>query len=196
MTDLVAERRRRSVRPLVVGISGYCGSGKSTLARRLVEALPGAVRIRGDDFLEPTRSHRRSTDWDGVDRRRLVGTVLEPHRAGRAGSFRRFDWGKRTLGAEEPLPRTDLVVVDLIGLFHPDALSHLDIRIWCDVDIETAAARGQARDRALGRDHARLWRDVWVPNERDFERRFAPMAQATALWDASGPGAREATTRS
>ncbi|WIE61177.1 AAA family ATPase [Curtobacterium sp. MCLR17_032] len=164
--------------PLVVGVSGHCGSGKSTLARALVDALPGAVRIRGDDFLDPTRSHRRSTDWDGVERLRLAAEVLEPHRAGRASTFRRFDWSAHTLGAPEPLPTTDLLVVDLIGLFHPEVRGLLDLAVWCDVDLDEAARRGIARDRELGRSHDDLWRDVWIPNDRDFAERFAPRESA------------------
>jgi len=180
--DLVASRRASARAPIVVGVSGYCGSGKSTLTRTLVERLPGAVRIRGDDFLDPVRSHQRSADWDGVDRPRLVSSVLEPHRAGRASTFQRFDWSVRALGPAEPLPRTDVLVVDLIGLFHPDALPHLDVSIWCDVDLDTAVRRGTARDRALGRWHDALWRDVWVPNERDFEDRYAPKDAASARY--------------
>lgn len=179
--DLVAGRRTSAGHPIVVGISGYCGSGKSTLARSVAGALPGTVRIRGDDFLDPERSHRRSIDWDGVDRARLTSSVLEPHRAGRASTFQRFDWSVRALGPVEPLPTTDVVIVDLIGLFHPDAMPHIDVAVWCDVDLDTAARRGMARDRRLGRDHDRLWRDVWIPNERDFEARFAPRGGAVVF---------------
>lgn len=60
----------------MVGISGYGGSGKSTLARRTVGDDPSMVRMRGDDFLDPSRSHRRSPDWDGVERVGLVHEVL------------------------------------------------------------------------------------------------------------------------
>lgn len=181
LIDLIAARRREADRPLVVGISGYCGSGKSTLARSLAKALMGAVRIRGDDFLDPARSHRRSSDWDGVDRQRLVSTVLAPHRAGQASEFRRFDWSTRTLGRPEPRPRTDVLIVDLIGLFHPEALPDIDLPVWCDVDLETSVRRGMARDRELGRRHEALWRDVWVPNEVDFADRFAPRRCAMVL---------------
>ena len=178
LLEQVRTLRRSARSPLVVGVSGHCGSGKSTLARALVDALPGAVRIRGDDFLDPTRSHRRSTDWDGVERLRLAAEVLEPHRAGRASTFRRFDWSARALGAPEPLPTTDLLVVDLIGLFHPEVRGLLDLAVWCDVDLDEAARRGIARDRELGRSHDDLWRDVWTPNDRDFAERFAPRESA------------------
>ena len=165
--------------PLVLGISGHAGAGKSTLARDLVEQVGGAVRMRGDDFLDPARSHHRSPDWAGVERVRLRDTVLRPFRERRTASFRRFDWGRRALGEPEPVPTGRLLVVDLIGLFHPEVLAELDLRVWCELDPATAAERGMARDHALGRDHDRLWREVWVPNERDFAERFAPREAAT-----------------
>ena len=84
--------------PIVVGVVGESGAGKSTLARVLVAALPDAVRIRGDDFLDPKRSHRRSADWDGVDRERLRDTVLQPFRESRPAEFQRFDWSRGALG--------------------------------------------------------------------------------------------------
>lgn len=185
MLERIVERQRSLDRPVVVGISGYCGSGKSTLARSLVATLPDAVRVRGDDFLDPARSHRRSDDWDGVERTRLVDTVLEPFRQGCPSTFRRYDWVRRELGPEETLPRAAVLVVDLIGLFHPEALPSLDETVWCDIDLETAARRGIARDRALGRDHSALWHDVWIPNERDFARRFAPRDSAGVHLDGS-----------
>lgn len=181
LIDEVGRVRAASGRPVVVGVSGFCGSGKSTLTRALVGAVPGAVRMRGDDFLDPALSHERSDDWSGVERVRLRDTVLEPFRAAAGGSFRRYDWSARSLGPEEPLPGGEVLVVDLIGLFHPTALPALDLTVWCDLDLETAAVRGQRRDRALGRDHERLWNDVWIPNERDFAERFDPRAAATVL---------------
>ncbi|GII99838.1 uridine kinase [Sediminihabitans luteus] len=197
LTDRIAAEQRLAGRPIVVGVSGYGGSGKSTLARRIVAAVPGAVRMRGDDFLDPVRSHRRSTDWDGVERERLVTEVLTPFRESRASTFRRFDWGVRALGAPEPVPVADVMVVDLIGLFHPDASPALDVAVWCDVDLATATSRGMARDADLGRRHDALWNEVWVPNERDFEARFAPRDRADLLVDvridtASTPAGAEA----
>jgi uridine kinase len=181
----IAERERASDHPVAVGISGFCGSGKSTLARSLVAALTDAVRMRGDDFLDPARSHRRSSDWDGVERERLVSTVLEPFRDERTSHFQRYDWARRALGPKEPLPQAKTLVVDLIGLFHPETLPTLDVTIWCDVDLDTAAHSGIARDRKLGRSHDALWYDIWLPNERDFERRFTPRDTAHLLYTPS-----------
>lgn len=180
-THLVAQTSATMSRPIVVGISGYGGAGKSTLARALVASLNGAARMRGDDFLDPVRSHRRSSDWDGVDRVRLVREVLAPFREQRASTFRRFDWARRALGEPEPVPSARILVVDCVGLFHPEALDALDIAVWCDVDLATATERGMRRDAGLGRDHTSLWRDVWIPNERDFDARYSPRERADAL---------------
>lgn len=186
--DAVLERvstaRAAAGRPIVVGISGYCGAGKSTLARALVVRGGGTVRIRGDDFLDPVRSHLRSSDWNGVERGRLADEVLRPFREGRPSEFRPYDWSAGRLGAPSPVPSAEVLVVDLIGLFHPEAVGLLDLRVWVDVDLETAARRGKARDEALGRRHDRLWDEVWVPNERDFARRFRPREHAHLVVDA------------
>lgn len=107
--SLIARRREDVGRPAVVGVSGYAGSGKSTLVRDVVEGEPRMVRMRGDDFLDPSRSHHRSRDWDGVERGRLVEEVLIPFREERAGVFRRFDWTRRALGAPEPVPTGEVL---------------------------------------------------------------------------------------
>lgn len=195
LVRLIERRVDAATRPFIVGISGFAGAGKSTLARALVARLDGAVRMRGDDFLDPTRSHRRSSDWDGVERERLVVEVLEPFRAGRTGTFRRYDWSARILGAPEPLPTGRILIVDQIGLFHPEALAALDLTVWCDTAPETAQQRGMARDAALGRAHISLWNDVWVPNDRDFAERFAPREHADVLFT-GGADAGGVTTAS
>ncbi|MGH3459250.1 uridine kinase family protein [Aeromicrobium sp.] len=163
---------------VVVGVSGYAGAGKSTLAHRVLDAVDDSVRLRGDDFLDPRRSHQRSDDWDGVERHRLRTEVLEPFRAGRPAVFRPLDWSTRQLGEPTPLPQASVLVVDAVGLLHPELLPCLDLTVWIVVDLEVAQARGMARDRAAGRDHDRLWTEVWTPNDRQFEHMFAPSAQA------------------
>ena len=180
------ENLRRHSPAVVVGVSGFAGSGKSTLTRRLAASIEGSARIRGDDFLDPHRSHQRSSDWDGVERIRLRREVLDPFRQGRPGQFRRFDWSTRQLGPPEPIPHAQVLLVDGIGLFHPELDGVFDFAIWVDLDPGTATERGKARDRELGRNHDRLWDEVWVPNDRDFLARFDPRATADLLFDNTG----------
>jgi uridine kinase len=172
------ERLRGETDRVAVGLSGYAGAGKSVLARRLVNELDDAVRVRGDDFLDPPRVHRRSPDWDGVERRRLLAEVLEPFRNGETVAVKTLDWATGRLGEPTPLPRASVLIVDSVGIFHPELLPWFDLTVWVDVDLQLAQTRGMARDRAAGHDHDRLWTEVWSPNDREFEQVFSSKAQA------------------
>lgn len=166
----------------VVGVSGFGGAGKSTLARELTKQVVGSVRLRGDDFLDPVRSHVRSPDWNGVERVRIRDEVVEPFLRSEPVNYQPFDWALRQLGPPVALPQADIVVVDAIGLFHPDILTSFSLKIWVDVALQDATLRGMERDERLGRSHQSLWRDIWVPNDRDFAERFSPAAHADILF--------------
>ena len=183
IVDSVARVREHS-EAVVLGVSGFGGSGKSTLARELVAVIPYSVRVRGDDFLDPERFHRRSPDWDGVERLRLRREILDPFRHKAPVLFHRFDWSSGRLGEPELLPDARVIIVDAIGLFHPELAEVFDVTVWMDVDLTVATERGKARDHRLGRDHDQLWDDVWVPNERDFLRNFDPRKSAQLIFDA------------
>jgi uridine kinase len=175
--------RSRDVRGRVaVGISGFAGAGKSVLARRLVDLVDDAVRLPGDDYLDPPRVHRRSADWDGVDRQRMRTEAFEPFRAGRDVLLRPLDWSTGQLGETTPLPHASVLIVDAIGIFHPELLPWFDLTVWVDVDLGLAQSRGMARDRAAGRDHDRLWTEVWTPNDREFAHTFTPAERADFLY--------------
>jgi len=180
----IGSARARSPR-IVVGVSGYGGAGKSTLARRLLEAVPDSARVRGDDFLVPALIRERSSDWSAIDRTRLRIDVLEPFRSGRPALVRRLDWGSGALQAPEPVPAASVLIVDAVGLFHPDLDALLDLRVWVDVDLATATERGRARDERRGDVDTGAWDAVWAPNERDFAERFAPRQRADLRYDPS-----------
>ena len=71
-----------------------------------------------------------------------------------------------------------MLIVDSIGIFHPELLPWFDLTVWVDADLQVAQSRGMARDQAAGLDHDRLWTDVWTPNDREFEQTFAPGERA------------------
>lgn len=176
------EQLRDSSLRVVVAITGFGGAGKSTLTKALVDAVPGSVRLRGDDFLDPVRSHQRSSDWDGVERVRLRTEVLEPFRRGDPVAFRPYDWDAGELGPITSLPAASVLLVDAIGVMHPDLDGCFDLTVWVDVDLETAGRQGRERDRRNGHDHDRLWAEVWTPNDRDFAEAFNPRERADLLF--------------
>ncbi|WP_270408922.1 hypothetical protein [Brachybacterium paraconglomeratum] len=53
---VISERRLERGRPILVGVSGYARSRKSALVREIVAGDSTMVRMRGDDFPDPSRS--------------------------------------------------------------------------------------------------------------------------------------------
>lgn len=147
-----------------MGVSGFAGAGKTTMAHRLVDEVGDGLRLRADDYLDPVRAHRPSSDW-ALDRDRLKREVVVPFRTGKPVMIRRLDWATRQLGAPTPLPRVSVLVVEGVGLFHPDLLESFDLTVWVDVDLQTARRRGRSRGR---------WNRVWTTNDRTFEHLFHP----------------------
>lgn len=143
-----------------------------------MDHITRSVRLRGDDFLDPIRSHERSSDWDGVDRTRMRKEAIAPFRRHERISYRPLDWTTRTAGPVRDLPDASVLLVDSIGIFHPELAGCFDLRVWVDVTASSALRRGMARDRANGHDHDRLWTDVWAPNDLNFARNYLPKSSA------------------
>lgn len=100
----------------------------------------------------------RSDDWHGFDRKRLVKQVLAPlacdvHKL----SYERCDdWD-----TWEPIPTQVVVerfvILEGVGLFHPDLIPYLNYRIWLDVPLTEASAQGIVREHRLGRNPGDVW---------------------------------------
>lgn len=142
----------------VVAISGYGGSGKSTFARVLNESIPSSTVLAIDDYYSPIPLP--DDDWAAYDRRQLRQALL--------------------VAREQS--DLKLIICEGVGLLHPDSLDMYDLKVWIDVDIETATDRGMRRDREEYKvDHDRLWREEWVPTEIRFEAKHRPKEQANYL---------------
>ncbi len=170
-------------RPVLVGISGFGGAGKSTLAEALHRSLPGSAVVPGDEFMRERPSAARSDDWSSVDRSRLVEQVLRPISLGQEASYQIYDWDAEALGRWVPVRATSAVIVEGVGLFHPELIPAFDLRVWIDVDLDTATARGIQRDTVVySNPQTDLWERVWKPNDEEFFRRFSPDRAADLLY--------------
>jgi uridine kinase len=167
----------------IVGVSGFGGSGKSTLAEALRHQLPGSVVVPGDEFLRERPPAERSDDWSSVDRERLVRQVLAP--AHQDGTVRYQVLGPRAgaLGPWVEVSGASALIVEGLGLYVPELVGLFDLRVWIDVDLDTATARGRWRDKHdYDNEQADLWTGVWAPNDRAFFERFRPDRSADLLF--------------
>lgn len=173
-------------RPPVVGISGFGGAGKSTLATLLQERMPGSAVVSGDEFLLARPPVRRSDHWVDVDRDRLREQVLTPARHGQSIRHQVWDSASAAPGPWVMLDGATALIVEGLGLYAPGLVELFDVRVWIDLDLETATARGMWRDEHdYGNPQLDLWVQVWKPNDADFFDRFRPDQAADILFQPS-----------
>jgi uridine kinase len=165
---------------LVVAIDGHGAAGKSTIASVVAEAT-GAALVHTDDFFEPGPEHRESPcarlrtaqarvsapagpalsayyDW-----RRLRAEALEPLRAGRAATFRRFDW-ERGAGLDGTVRVTPEPLIVLEGVF--SASPELSDLVDRSVFVDTPEPERLRRLRAQVTPEE--WDDEWLKAEQAY----------------------------
>jgi uridine kinase len=183
LLDCVAALNDGAGRSLLIGISGFGGAGKSTLAADIARQLPGSALIAGDDFIRTRPCTGRSSDWSCMDFDRLRGQVLEPVRSGDIARYQSYDWEKGRPGPWVSLDGVKVVIVEGLGLFQDGLSEAFDLRVWIDVDLESATQMGMWRDEhVFDNPQVELWEQVWMPNDADFLAKHRPDLAADVLY--------------
>jgi uridine kinase len=162
---------------LVVAIDGHGAAGKSTIAAMVAEAT-GAALVHTDDFFEagpePGASARvvahagvSSPAQPGLsayyDWRRLRAEALEPLRAGRGATFRRFDW-ERGAGLDGTVWVTPEPLIVFEGVF--SACPELSDLVDRSVFVDTPEPERLRRLRAQVTPEE--WDDEWLKAEQAY----------------------------
>ena len=148
--------------PLRVGIDGVCGAGKTTFAHELATCISAlgrpVLRVDSDGFhhvravrYRQGRDSARGYYEDGYDFDSLRELVLVP-----LGGRPPFRYASRLhdLASDEvarefaDAPRDAVVLFDATFLQRGSLRDHWDEVIFLDADLESARARGTARDAA------------------------------------------------
>lgn len=175
-------------RPTFVAISGFGGSGKSTLAQKIAHELRDSTVIPIDDFIVGART-QRSGDWATFDRGRLKKDILERAKIGQSLRYQVFNSGDFVAGRNNKSREVTIgnfVIIEGCGIIHPDLTDFYDCSAWINLPQERALESAKSRDaheQALfgDDDTAKLWDEVWGPNDRDFFDTFRPDLHATVL---------------
>jgi uridine kinase len=169
---------------LVLAIDGHGGSGKTTLAAAVAGAA-GAALVHTDDFFRSAvAAHGEQRQLESYyDWRRLRAQALEPLRARRGASFRRFDWDRGSgLNGVVTVDPADLIVVE--GVF--SASAELADQVDRTVFVDTPEPERLRRLR--GRIAPEEWDDDWLRAEREYFLTRPPSSFDLIVPGASGDG--------
>ncbi|GGH39190.1 hypothetical protein [Microbacterium album] len=162
--------------PAIVLLDGRSGSGKSTMAARLVAEWPRPgerPQLVALDSLYP--------GWRGLaEGTRLVREwVLEPHRSGRPGRWRRFDWIEARFAEAHDVDPARPLVVEGAGALTPASSALADVTVWVDAPEPSRRGRALARDGEAYEPH---W-DVWAGQEARHIARNDPRGLAQLAFE-------------
>ena len=131
----------------VVTIDGYSGSGKSTLAAALARLVNGWQVLHLDDWYP---------GWDGLAAGADIACrIAADLRAGRASSYKAWDWENGTTGATTRVPLAPTIIE---GCGAIEAVA--DLAVWiADPGEDERRHRALARDGQTYAPHWQRWAD-------------------------------------
>ena len=150
---------------LVVAIDGHGGAGKSTLAAAVAQATRAALVHTDDFFQQPAtpaggraaRDHSRPAQAGGpaaaghsmaqyYDWRRIRAQAVQPLKAGRRATFRRFDW-ERGAGRDGAVTVAPAALIVLEGVFSaaPELSDLMDRSVLVNTPEQERLRRLRAR---------------------------------------------------
>lgn len=159
-------------------VDGPAGSGKTTLAAVLADlaAEHGPVDLlHMDDMLE---------GWAGLPGvlPRVAVDLVDPLRAGRPGSYRRYDWAAGRFAETRTVDPVDVLLLEGVGSggsAYDDVITTL---VWVEVPRDLRLARGLERDGPQVREH---WL-TWMEDEEAVHAREHTRERADVLVDGTG----------
>ncbi|WP_152189709.1 nucleoside/nucleotide kinase family protein [Georgenia satyanarayanai] len=134
-------------RPFVLALDGRSGAGKSELAAAVVERVPGAQVLALEDAYRGWRGLR-----EGVEE--IAAGVLAELRAGRPGTYRRYDWLSGQLDGTVRVEPSTVVVLEGCGAGSLPCAPYVDALVWLE------APEPERHHRAMARDDG-TWLDQW-----------------------------------
>ena len=154
----------------LICVDGPAGSGKTTLADEIAR-LSGAPVVHMDDMFE---------GWTGLPSiTAQLESLLRPMAAGRAGSYRRWDWPGNAWAETVVVPTARLVVLEGVGCGSSEVADLVTVLAWVEVPYDLRLARGLERG---GIGVAENWRQ-WAVEEQELFARERTRERADVVLD-------------
>lgn len=187
LVDLARSRPATLGTGRLIRLDGPAGSGKTTLAAAVAELVSDAHVVHMDDLYD---------GWGGLPRvADQLDSLLVPLAAGKAGSYRRYDWLAGEYAETVVVPPTDLLVLEGVGSGSRAHTALATVTAWVWAPEQERRARGLERD---GPELQEQWRR-WMQDEDDHFASEAVAENADVLVDGLGvtpPVVRPAGSRS
>lgn len=164
MIDDILAYRSAGIQQLVIGIGGRSGSGKSTLARQLQAAIAGhsnlgdcAELVSTDDY-HVGKTHLETTygsPWTNWEDKRVYDTStlardIAAWRKGQLITKRWFDFATEEPAFGEPLPHSDILIVEGIHASSRDLAGQR--QMFYEVPTPLSVSLGRDLKRLLATD--------------------------------------------
>lgn len=151
--------------PILLCIDGIDGSGKTFFARKLAAAVAqtgkNVVLCAVDDFHNPQKIRYQKGQFsplgfyeDSYNYRRLIADLLLPFATGRGSYIAALFDVDRDLSLatkRQPVPENAVLIVEGIFLQRSILANYWDLKIFLEVDFETALNRTVARAKDIRR---------------------------------------------
>ncbi len=161
-------------RPFVLALDGRSGAGKTDLAAAVAARVPGAQVLALEDAYRGWRGLREGVEAVAAD-------VLAPLRAGRPGSYRRYDWVRGELGETVHVAPSAVVVLEGCGAGSLPCAPYVDALVWLEAPEHERHHRAMARDDGTWLDQ---W-STWAAQESELLAERDARAAADAVIDTS-----------
>lgn len=168
LAELIEAAEPRCGQVRVVAIDGGAAAGKSSLAIALAARLPGSAVLSTDALLDGWAG--QFSFWS-----RLRQDVLEPLAAGRAGSYRRYDWHAMRFAETVPVPAPRVLLVEGVSAITACA-GRESVAVFLDVARDVRERRWIERDGPLRAP----WQD-WLDNEDRYFSEHPPPPGAVLI---------------
>ena len=185
----VDEWRAAQPGEFVLALDGHGGAGKSTIANAIAYAT-GAALVHTDDFFQqlPVPAGGRPARGQALDQYynwgRLRAEAIEPLRAGRDATFRRFRWERGTgPGGAVTVRHSDLILLEGVFAAAPELSDLVDRSVLVDTPEHERLRR--LRGRIAPED----WDAHWLRAEQAYFRLIRPPASFDLIVAGASPAA-------
>lgn len=175
----IIEKIKSLPTPKIITLSGLGGSGKSSIAKELGVALDAQV-VGIDAFQRKGAFDTAYSLWNIMDYTRLEEEVLKPF-LDKQNIIRygHFDAKTELISEIVEFKNNGTLIVEGVGVFRPELIKYFIYKIWINVPMEEAIARGKKRDREEYHNPTDdLWDGVWKDNDLQYLETYKPQQMA------------------